>query len=67
MAAEIVSTIVQAFTSLVTGIAGGVVDAFNAIAVNSEGGLTDFAIWALVFAGVGMATAIIAAVTRKVG
>lgn len=67
MAAQIISTIVEAFTSLVTGIAGGVVDAFNAIAVTSEGGLTDFAVWALVFAGVGMATAIIAAVTRKVG
>ena len=67
MAAEIISTITSAITSFITAIAGNIVEVFNKIAVTADGKLTDFAIWALVFLGVGLGTTVISAVLRKVG
>ena len=67
MAAEIISTITSTITSFLTSVAGNIVDVFNKVAVTADGKLTDFAIWALVFLGVGLGTTVIGAVLRKVG
>lgn len=67
MAAQIIQTIVDAFQSFLTGTASGIVDAFQAIALTENGQLSNFAIWALVFAGVGLGGLIISKVTAKVG
>ena len=67
MAAEIVSVITSAITSFLTAVASNIVTVFNAIAVTSDGKLTDFAIWALVFLGIGFGTTVITAILRKVG
>lgn len=53
MGATIVSTIVEAFTGITTGIAEAVVDTFNAVVTNGEGGLSALGIWGLVLISVG--------------
>lgn len=67
MGASIVETIVDAAGSFATGLGKCIVDLFNNIVVTEDGGLTNFATWALVFAGLGIITAVICAVLRKVG
>lgn len=67
MAAEIISTITSTITSFLTAVASNIVTVFNAVAVTADGKLTDFAIWALVFLGVGFGTTVLTAILRKVG
>ncbi len=67
MGTSIVSTIVTAVKDFATGVAGTVVDVFNAVCVNSEGGLSNLAIWGLVLGAVGLGYAIIRKFTSKVG
>lgn len=65
MATSIVETITGAFSSFVSGIGTTIVNAFDSIFLNSEGGLSNLAIWGLVFAGVGLGMAIIRKFTSK--
>ena len=67
MGAEIVSTIVTAVQSFATGVAGTVVDVFNAVFVGAEGGLSNLAIWGLVMGAVGLGYAFIRKFTCKAG
>ena len=67
MGAEIVSTFVEAVKGVAGGIAGTIVDTFNAVAVNSEGGLSNLAIWGLVLGAVGLGTFVVRKFTSKVG
>ena len=67
LGSSIVTTVVDAIKSFLTGVGNSIVDLFDGIVVAENGGLTNFAIWALVFLGVGLASGVIAAVLRKVG
>lgn len=64
---SIVTTVVDAIKSFLSGVGNSIVTLFDGIVVGSNGGLTNFATWALVFLGVGLASGVIAAVLRKVG
>ena len=67
LGSSIVTTVVDAIKSFLTGVGNSIVDLFDGIVVADNGGLTNFATWALVFLGVGLASGVIAAVLRKVG
>ena len=67
MAASIVSTIVEAIGSFLIGVGGNIVEVFDKIVVAENGGLTNFAVWALVFGGIALAGGVISAILRKVG
>ena len=67
MGSEIVSTFVDAVKGIASGIAETFVDTFNAVCVNSEGGLSNLAIWGLVLGAVGVATFAVKKFTGKVG
>lgn len=67
LGSSIVGTVVDAIKAFLTGIGNSIVDLFDGIVVAENGGLTNFATWALVFLGVGLASGVIAAVLRKVG
>ena len=67
MGTSIVSTIVTAVKDFATGVAGTVVDVFNAVCVNPEGGLSNLATWGLVLGAVGLGYALIRKFTSKVG
>ena len=66
MGTSIVSTITGAITEFATGVAGTVVEVFNAVCVNEAGGLSNLAIWGLVLGGIALATAIVRKFTAKV-
>lgn len=63
----IVETITEGFTSTVKGLAVGVVNVFNEIAIDEDGSLSNFAIWAIVFTGIAFASAVIWLIVKKVG
>ena len=63
----IVTTIVEAIAAFFTGVGSAIVDFFEGIVLTSEGGLTTFATWTLVFMGVSFACTFIWALLRKVG
>ena len=73
-AAEIVSSIVDSFTGLLTGAASAIVGLFQTIFMNATtvdgvttySGLSPVGIWMLVFIGVGFAMGILRRVTGKV-
>ena len=71
MAGEIITTIVTAITSFLTGIGTAIVDFFDKTVVTTgpdgETGLTNFAVWALVFLGVTFAFTVVRAILKKVG
>lgn len=67
MGANIVSTVVDAIGAFLTGVGGNIVEVFDQIVVTESGELTNFAVWALVFLGVGLAGGVIGAILRKVG
>lgn len=65
---SIVSTVIDALGEFLTGVGGNIVEVFNKIVVDpTTGGLTNFAVWSLVFLGVGLATGVIGSIIRKVG
>ena len=66
MGAEIVSTCVEAVKSFATGIADTAVTVFDKVLVNSEGGLSNLAIWGLVLGAIALGTAIVRKFTAKV-
>ena len=67
MGASIVSTFTEAIAGVATGIATTVVDVFNAVCVAEGGGISNIAIWGLVFGGIALATGIVRKFTSKVG
>ena len=67
LGSSIVTTVVDAIKSFLSGVGNSIVTLFDGIVVSANGGLTNFATWALVFLGVGLASGVIAAVLRKVG
>lgn len=64
---SIVTAVVDAIQAFLAGVGNSIVDLFDGIVVAENGGLTNFAVWALVFLGIGLASGVIAAVLRKVG
>ena len=67
MVAEAVKAITDAFTGLLGGVGSGIVDFFDAVIMNSEGtGLSNFATWAFIFLGIGLALFIVRKITGKV-
>ena len=70
MASSIVSTFVDAFTGLTSGLGQGIVDTFNSLFVVTNGEtttLSNLAIWGLVFGGISLGIGIIHKFTRKAG
>ncbi len=72
---EIVSSIVDAFTELLTGAAQSIVSLFQVLfmvpTTSPEGaitysGISDFGIWTLAFIGIGAAMGILAGIRNKV-
>jgi hypothetical protein len=66
MGAEIVTTCVEAVKSFATGIADTAVTVFDKVLVNTEGGLSNLAIWGLVLGAIALGTAIVRKFTAKV-
>lgn len=64
---SIVSTVVNAIKDFATGVSGTVVDVFNKVFVNSDGGLSNLAIWGLVLGALGLGFGLIKMFTRKAG
>lgn len=67
MGTSIVNTIVTAATEFATGFGGAVVDTFNTILTDGNGELSNLAIWALAFGGIGLIVGISKIFTRKIG
>ena len=66
MVAEAVKAITDAFTGLLTGIGSGIVDFFDVMVMTDDGKLSNFATWAFIFLGVGLALFIVRKITSKV-
>ena len=74
IAGEIVEIIVSAFTGMLSGCAGAIVTLFQVLFMNAtvvEGvttysGISDFGIWTMVFASVGISFTILRRITHKV-
>ena len=64
---SIVKTVTDAITGLATNIAGTVVDVFNKVFVNADGGISNIAIWGLVVGAVGITFGIVRMFMRKAG
>ena len=64
---SIVKTVTDAIAGLATNIAGTVVDVFNKVFVNADGGISNIAIWGLVVGAVGISFGIVRMFTRKAG
>ena len=67
MGSEIVTTFTDAVKGFASGVAGAIVDTFNAVCVNTEGGLSNLAIWGLVLGAVGIGVGLVRKFTAKVG
>ena len=73
-ATNIVQIIIDAFTGLLSGAAGGIVQLFQVLFMNATvtdagttyAGISDFGIWTLAFIGIGVALAILRKITGKV-
>lgn len=63
----IVASLVDTIGAFLAGVGGNIVAVFNAIVVTETGTLSSFAVWSLVFLGVGLAGGVIAAILRKIG
>ena len=66
MGAEIVSTFVEGFTGITSGVAGAVVSTFNTVFMSGEG-LSNIAIWGIVGGAVALGLAVIRKFTSKAG
>lgn len=65
MGTSIVSTFVESFTALMSGLGTAIVNTFNTVFVAEGGGLSNLAIWGIVFGGVGLGIALVRGLTRK--
>lgn len=64
---EIVSTFVTAVGDFCAGLGTAVVDTFEAVCLNSEGGLSNLAIWGITFGAISLAVGVVRMFTRKAG
>lgn len=64
---QIVNTVVEAFTGLAEGIASTVQTVFEQLFITENGGISNLAIWGLVFVGVGAAFGLVKMFTNKLG
>ncbi len=55
MATEVIATILSAITDFLGGIGSAIVGFFSELTTTAEGGLTELAIWLLVFLGLSIA------------
>lgn len=55
MVQEVISTILSAITDFLGGIGSSIVGFFSTIVTTPEGGLTEMAVWLLVFLGLSVA------------
>lgn len=67
MVSEIITEIVSAFTTFISGLGSGIVDLFEGLVLDAEGKLTAFAAWGLAFMGLGIATTVFYAILKKIG
>lgn len=67
MGAEIVQTITTAATNFASGFGSAVVNTFDTILTNGDGGLSNLAIWGLAFGGVALIVGLSKMFTRKAG
>ena len=65
--AQIASVFTGAFTGITSGLSSGLVEAFDTVIVNPEGGLTNLAIWGIVFGGIAFGTWLVKKLMHKVG
>ena len=64
---NIVSTFTTAVTDFATGIGTTVVDLFDKVFTNGEGGLSNLAIWGITFGAVSLVLGLVHTFTRKAG
>ncbi len=62
-----VSTVVDSFGSLLTGIASTIGNTFDALFVSADGGISNIAAWGLMFLGVGLGAKMLRKFTDKAG
>lgn len=64
---NIVTTIVESATSLLGGIGAGIVEYFETLFLNSEGGISNLGIYLLCFVGFGVAIGCMRWIRTKIG
>ena len=67
LGSQIVTTFVDAFAQLTAGLGESIVATFDALLLNANGGLSNIAVWGLVFGGVSLGLGIIGRFIRKAG
>lgn len=65
MGAEIITTFTEALSSLASGVASTAVATFDAIMMNSEGGLSNLAIYGIVFLAVSLGIGLVRKFSAK--
>ena len=64
---QIVETFLEGVTGLGSGLGETIVDTFNSVVLNSDGNLSNLAIWGLVFAGATLIIGVVKHFSRKAG
>lgn len=67
MGAEIITTFTEALSSLASGVASTVVSTFDAVMMNSEGKLSNLAIYGIVFLAVSLGIGLVRKFSAKAG
>lgn len=67
MGAEIVTTFTTSLSSLATGLASAIVSTFDTVVTNSEGKLSNLAIWGITFGAIGLGTFLVRKLSKKAG
>lgn len=58
MASEVITVILGAITSFLSGLGSAIIGFFTSIVTDGEGALSDMAVWILVFLGLALAIGI---------
>lgn len=64
---SIVSTFVDSMKGIAAGAASTIKSTFDALVVTENGGLSNLAIWGLVFGGIAIALGVVRLFTHKLG
>ena len=64
---QIVQTFTTALSDFVSGFGSTVVDLFDTVFTNGEGGLSNLAIYGITFGAIGLVLGLVRAFTRKAG
>ena len=67
MVQEMISTVTQSISGILTGSGSAIVDFFDVAVLTTNGELTTFAVWALAFLGVSFGLGAIGWIVGKVG